>query len=69
MSYLTELTVTYSALLDRMIELERILHPHGGHNCSQPNGDAKGPAGCLELYQSRRATNEASLAGVTAAME
>jgi hypothetical protein len=27
MSYLTELTVTYSAMLDRMIELSKLLEP------------------------------------------
>ena len=69
MSYLTELTVTYSALLDRMIQLEQLLYPSGGHNCTQPNGDAAGSADCLVLYQARRAANEASLKGVIATMD
>eukprot|EP01043_Picozoa_sp_COSAG02_P018258 COSAG02_NODE_848_length_16553_cov_21.228577_15_plen_84_part_00 len=69
MSYLTELTVTYSALLDRMIQLEQLLYPAGGHNCTVPNADAAGPADCLGLYKSRRAANDVSLAGVLATME
>ena len=68
MSYLTELTVTYSALLDRMIELERLLYPGGNHNCTSPNGLAKGPAGCLEIYQARRQLNDASLTAMMAVM-
>jgi hypothetical protein len=43
MSYLTELTVTYSALLDRMVSLENLAYPTPGeHNCSQPNHDNPG---------------------------
>lgn len=68
MSYLTELTVTYSALLDRMIELERLLYPNGDHNCSSPNSLAKGPASCLQIYQARRRLNDASLATMMARM-
>jgi hypothetical protein len=68
MSYLTELTVTYSALLDRMIELERLLYPGGNHNCTSPNDLAKGPAGCLEIYQARRQLNDASLTAMMAVM-
>jgi hypothetical protein len=69
MSYLTELTVTYSALLDRMIQLEQLLYPAGGHICTHPNGDAVGPADCLGLYKARRAANDASLKGVIATMD
>eukprot|EP01050_Picozoa_sp_SAG11_P001221 SAG11_NODE_52_length_19809_cov_14.064231_6_plen_484_part_00 len=69
MSYLSELTVTYSALLDRMIQLEQLLHPNGGHVCSHPNADAKGPSECLDLYKARRAVNEASLVGILATMD
>ena len=68
MSYLTELTVTYSALLDRMIQLEQLLYPNGGHNCTKPNLSTQGKGDCLSLYKARRAANDASLNGVMATM-
>ena len=68
MSYLTELTVTYSALLDRMIQLEQLLYPNGGHNCTKPNLSTAGKGDCLSLYKARRAANDASLNGVMATM-
>ena len=66
MSYLTELTVTYSALLDRMIEIESMAYPDPeSHNCSghsQPNADAPWEAGgCTGLFKLRRSTNEVSM--------
>jgi hypothetical protein len=43
MSYLTELTVTYSALLDRMVALENLAYPTPAeHICSHPNHDNPG---------------------------
>jgi hypothetical protein len=66
MAYLTELTVTYSALLDRLIELEAMAYPDpSSHNCSGhslPNTDAPFVAGgCAGLYRFRRAVNEKSM--------
>jgi hypothetical protein len=45
-----------------------MLYPDGAHDCSQPNADAKGPAGCLEIYQARRRLNDASLTAMMARM-
>eukprot|EP01043_Picozoa_sp_COSAG02_P038272 COSAG02_NODE_2939_length_7699_cov_2.571184_4_plen_720_part_00 len=66
MAYLTELTVTYSALLDRLIELEALAYPDPtSHNCSGhslPNTDAPWVAGgCAGLYRFRRETNDRSM--------
>lgn len=66
MSYLTELTVTYSAMLDRMIELSILLEPPFGNAtvCSHPNGDARGPSSCIDVWRARRKANDASIPGV-----
>jgi hypothetical protein len=65
MAYLAELTVTYSALLDRMIELEAMAYPDpSAHNCSHslPNADAPFVSGgCAGLFVFRRAANEKSM--------
>ena len=53
-AYLSGLTVTYTAMLDRMIELERIAYPQGDHTC--------GATTCLSLYQAWR---DANMQGLT----
>ena len=60
-AYLTSLTITYSAALDRMISLEQLAYPDGGHTCSKPNDSAPGPSECADLFKARRALNEATL--------
>ena len=62
-AYLVPLTITYSAALDRMVALEKLAYPHGGHACTslRPNSDAPGPTECRALYAARRALNEATL--------
>jgi len=66
---LTSLTVTYSAMLDRVIALEKLAYPHGGHSCSAViNSRASGPRECEALFQARRAMNEATLPKLLAQM-
>lgn len=52
MSYLTELTVTYSALLDRMIQLAKLQDPPLGNTtqCSVPNPSSPGPSSCIDIW-------------------
>ena len=60
--------VTYSALLDRLVRLERLVYPDGNHTCSHPNDSAPGPAECAELYTARREANDVAMQGVLATM-
>ena len=64
-SYLSGLTITYSALLDRMIELENFAFPGSkSRNCTKPNHDTSPNYSCLGLWKLRRASNDQSMAGV-----
>eukprot|EP01051_Picozoa_sp_SAG22_P004173 SAG22_NODE_217_length_14910_cov_65.532978_3_plen_398_part_00 len=71
MSYLTELSVTYSALLDRMVELAKLLEPPHGNltQCTHANRAATGlPSSCIDIWAARRAANEASIPAMLAKM-
>ena len=64
-SYLSALTISYSALLDRMIELENFAYPSSkSRNCTKPNHDTSPNYSCLGLWKLRRASNDQSMAGV-----
>ena len=64
---LAGLTITYSAVLDRMIALEQLAYPHG-RNCTKPNSETVQLADCVALYRARRQANDASLGALTARM-
>ena len=60
-SYLAGLSVTYSGLLNRMIELEAMAFPEG-RTCTKPNSSTNTSlTSCLDLWRVRRAGNEASI--------
>ena len=66
--YLTGLTVTYSAALDRLVALEELAYPDG-RACTVPSPDAPGFDGtCAALYRARRAANDAALPAMFATM-
>ena len=67
MAYLAGLTVTYSAVLDRMIALEELAYP-AGRPCTHPNTETTAVASCTAVYAARRAANDASIAGISARM-
>lgn len=66
-SYLTGLSVTYSGLLDRMIQLEQMAFPQG-RQCSKPNDSTENISSCVDVYTRRRQSNNASLDAVTTRM-
>eukprot|EP01051_Picozoa_sp_SAG22_P000778 SAG22_NODE_24_length_30194_cov_6.086327_11_plen_1024_part_00 len=69
MAMLTGLTITYSAMLDRVIALEELAYPAGRH-CTTPRPNTGNISSCVELYAARRAANDISLksGAVTARM-
>jgi hypothetical protein len=67
-SYLAGLTVTYSALLDRMIELEDFVYPNATRQCTKPNSCTTPLSACRDLWVARRRSNNASLPALLATM-
>ena len=67
-AYASGLTVTYSALLDRLLALEALAHPGETRQCTQPNSDTTNLSSCADLWRVRRRHNDESLAGVMATM-
>ena len=67
MAYLSALTVTYSAVLDRLISLEELAFP-AGRACTRPNADTTAVVNCTDVYRARRAANMASLPAVMTRM-
>lgn len=68
MAYLAGLSVTYSAVLDRMIALEQLAYP-GGRACTTPNSQTPNVSACVDVYRRRRASNDASLPALMSRME
>ena len=62
-SYLSALTITYSGLLDRMIEIEKFTYGES-RVCTKPNHDTGPNKFCLELWKSRRKANDNSIPAV-----
>ena len=68
MAYLSALSVSYSAVLDRLIKLEELAYPQG-RRCTTPNSDTTPVTNCTDVYRARRAANAASLPAVMARMQ
>jgi len=64
LAYLSGLTITYSALLDRMIALEKFAYNGGTRKCTKPNSDTSSNSFCLALWISRRKANDQSIPAV-----